>query len=363
MTAVMIEERSRGALLEGQSRVLERIAGGAPLEETLEMLVGLIEEQTGDMRCAVLLVDAQQQRLYYAAAPRIPEDYKRSVEPLMRIAPDTGTCGAAAFLRCPVYTRDITTDPRWRHCAEIAERNGLRAIWSTPILSDAGDVLGTFAMHYGEPRLPSEDDVRLIDMATQLARIAIEANRDDELVRAVFEHALAGMLITDIAGNILRVNPAFAKMLGYTPAELHGKGIADIAPEEDNAALIEELLALSDEEFASGRRRYRSRGGAVLLARQRSALRRDSAGRPLYVVARVERMTEAGNDPLERLSRRERAVLELVIAGRTSKEIGARLGVAAASVDTYRSRIMQKLGIDDIPSLVRFAIRHGIATV
>ena len=54
--------------------------------------------------------------------------------------------------------------------------------------------------------------------------------------------------------------------------------------------------------------------------------------------------------------------LERVIAGRTSKEIAGALNISPASVDTYRSRIMLKLAIDDLPALVRFAIQHGIAS-
>jgi DNA-binding CsgD family transcriptional regulator len=64
--------------------------------------------------------------------------------------------------------------------------------------------------------------------------------------------------------------------------------------------------------------------------------------------------------PLRRLSPREREVLKLVVKGRTSKEIAATLGVKPPSVDTYRSRIMAKLEINDIASLVRFAIRQGL---
>ena len=67
--------------------------------------------------------------------------------------------------------------------------------------------------------------------------------------------------------------------------------------------------------------------------------------------------------PLERLSVRERQVLKLVVEGRTSNEIGALLGLSPKSIDTYRSRMMLKLGIDDVPSLVKFAIRHGITSV
>ena len=50
----------------------------------------------------------------------------------------------------------------------------------------------------------------------------------------------------------------------------------------------------------------------------------------------------------------------IVVDGRTSKEIARIIGVKPSSIDTYRSRIMAKLEINDIPSLVRFAIRHGV---
>jgi RNA polymerase sigma factor (sigma-70 family) len=63
---------------------------------------------------------------------------------------------------------------------------------------------------------------------------------------------------------------------------------------------------------------------------------------------------------LESLSPREREVLVLVVQGRTSKEIARVVGVKPASIDTYRSRIMAKLGVTDVCALVRFAIRHGL---
>jgi DNA-binding NarL/FixJ family response regulator len=64
--------------------------------------------------------------------------------------------------------------------------------------------------------------------------------------------------------------------------------------------------------------------------------------------------------PLESLSRREREIFQLVVEGRSSSEIAARLSLSPKSVDTYRSRLMQKLGVGNIPSLVSFAIQHGI---
>ena len=67
-----------------------------------------------------------------------------------------------------------------------------------------------------------------------------------------------------------------------------------------------------------------------------------------------------GAHTLRRLSPRECEVLLLVVKGRTSKEIAVTIDVKPASVHTYRSRIMAKLEINDIASLVRFAIRQGL---
>jgi DNA-binding NarL/FixJ family response regulator len=65
---------------------------------------------------------------------------------------------------------------------------------------------------------------------------------------------------------------------------------------------------------------------------------------------------------LQLLSRREMEVLEKVMEGKTSAEIAQTLFLSPKTVETYRHRIMKKLDIDNIPTLVRFAIRHGIIT-
>src|SRR5262245_5542798 len=70
----------------------------------------------------------------------------------------------------------------------------------------------------------------------------------------------------------------------------------------------------------------------------------------------------AAQIPLARLSARERQVMQMVVDGHTSAEAGARLGLSPKSIDTYRSRLMAKLGIEDLPTLVKFALRHGLTT-
>lgn len=67
--------------------------------------------------------------------------------------------------------------------------------------------------------------------------------------------------------------------------------------------------------------------------------------------------------PLEMLSSREREILQLVAEGKTSQEIAERLSISSKTVDTYRSRLMRKIGVQDMAGLVKFAIQHGVISL
>jgi DNA-binding NarL/FixJ family response regulator len=69
------------------------------------------------------------------------------------------------------------------------------------------------------------------------------------------------------------------------------------------------------------------------------------------------------HSPLELLSMREREVLQLTVEGHSSAAIAEKLELSSKTVDTYRSRLMAKLGVRDLPELVRFAIKHGITPI
>jgi len=76
-----------------------------------------------------------------------------------------------------------------------------------------------------------------------------------------------------------------------------------------------------------------------------------------------QRQFSSDRSPLGSLSPREREVLQLVVEGKSSVEIAEILFLSPKTVETYRSRVMEKLGIHDLPSLVKFAIQHGLTTL
>lgn len=75
------------------------------------------------------------------------------------------------------------------------------------------------------------------------------------------------------------------------------------------------------------------------------------------------RLSEEARSPLARLSDREREVLQLVVDGKSSAEIGEILSLSPKTIETYRSNIMKKLRIKDLPSLVKFALKHGLTSL
>src|SRR5215471_5438448 len=99
-------------LLKGQNQVLEAIARGAPVAETLDLLLRVIEAQCAGMLCSILLLDTDGVHVSHAAAPSLPETFIRAVDG-QPIVPRAGSCGTAAYLRQPVIVEDIATDPLW----------------------------------------------------------------------------------------------------------------------------------------------------------------------------------------------------------------------------------------------------------
>ncbi len=98
----------------------------------------------------------------------------------------------------------------------------------------------------------------------------------------------------------------------------------------------------------------------VLEAVEAVAAGRKHLGGPVAQLA-VEGLTQTeDSDPLASLSVRERQVIQLVVQGHTSAAIGEQLHLSPKTVESYRSRLMAKLGVSDLPALVRLAIREGL---
>ena len=167
-------------LLAAQLELLAGVVAGHALQPSLEELLRVVEQVSAHrMLASVLLLDEEGRRLLHGAAPSLPVDYNEAIHGV-EIGPHVGSCGTAAYRRRQVIVTDIRTDPLWTDFRDLADKAGLRACWSTPILGAGGRVLGTFAMYYPEPSSPSAADLALIDVLVRTVGMAIERSRLDE---------------------------------------------------------------------------------------------------------------------------------------------------------------------------------------
>ncbi len=174
------------AIQSGQNRFLELLAKGGGFEETLTSLIRILEEQSPGMSGLILLLDADGRRLRIGASATLPREYVDSLDGLV-IGPAVGSCGTAAFTGERVIAEDIMTDKRWDGLRDLAAKYGLRACWSQPVVDDDGIVMGTFAMYYRTPRTPLPVELRAIETAARLVRVAIEQRHAREEVEAAYE--------------------------------------------------------------------------------------------------------------------------------------------------------------------------------
>lgn len=215
-----------------QYEFLELLARGGTLGETLHQLLQVIEAQVPEMLGLILLLDEEGQHLHIGAAPSLPQAYLDSIEGL-EIGPMVGSCGTACYTRERVIVTDIASDRRWDGLRSLALKSGLRACWSEPVLSGEGEVVGTFAMYYREPRAPTSEELQLIATGAHLVGLAVERQRaDDALCES--ERRLSTLMSTlpgmayrcanDRRWTMAFVSQGSRELIGYEPAELVGEG-------------------------------------------------------------------------------------------------------------------------------------------
>jgi signal transduction histidine kinase len=176
------ERKQDELLLAGEKRLLEMIARGESRTLILDALCRLVEELADGSLSSILLLDPNAGCLRHGAAPSLPAAYVEAIDGIA-IGPSVGSCGTAANTRKPVVVADIATDPLWGDFRDLALGHGLRACWSTPILSSEGRVLGTFAIYYREPRARTPYEHNIIERVTHLASIAIEREHAEVALR------------------------------------------------------------------------------------------------------------------------------------------------------------------------------------
>ena len=237
----------------GQHQVLAMIATGAPLAEVLTLLAHVVEDQCEGQPCSVLLLDTDGVHVRLGAAPTLPEEYSSRLDG-QPVGPYVGSCGTVMQLGRRVIVTDIATDPQWEGLRDVAAVSGLRACWSTPILSTQKKVLGSFAMYCDAPRAPSCEELRLLETAADLAGAAIDHHRSQEALRRSEERNRAilraipdWMFVLSRQGVYLDCHINNADGLLVPPEAFLGRSMRDVLP----PSLAEEFMRSFERALAS----------------------------------------------------------------------------------------------------------------
>ncbi|TDX28162.1 PAS domain S-box-containing protein/diguanylate cyclase (GGDEF)-like protein [Modicisalibacter xianhensis] len=237
--------KKRKEELEIQQAIHDLIAQDAPLKKTLGCICQMLETMAPGMLSTVMLFDAETSRLRLIAG-NVPEGYQNAMQAIP-VAPESGSCGRAAYFRRLVVTENIQYDACWQEYREHAARYGLRACWSYPVVSQEQRLLGTFAAYYSEPRSPSHKELQQLQRMVALTALAIERKQDrqslresEQRYRSLFTHHPDAVFSLDLNGIFTSANPAGARVTGYSESEIVGQHyarfvVADDLPRVDEA--------------------------------------------------------------------------------------------------------------------------------
>ncbi|MGZ8095876.1 MAG: EAL domain-containing protein [Methylosarcina sp.] len=227
----LTEQRRAQRLEEMRSFMLECLTSSMSLAEILDAVVRKVESLKSGALCSILLLDNESRQLRLGAAPSLPNFYRQSLNGL-RMEEAMGCCSEAAMTGKDVMTADIAADPGCASLQRLASETGLVSWWSKPLLGVNNKILGTFALYQKVSSLPDNHDLKLIETVAHFVSITIDRKRAEtqlKLSAKVFEQSQEGFMITDAKRNIVKVNPAFTVITGYSEHEAVGRNIKILA--------------------------------------------------------------------------------------------------------------------------------------
>ena len=232
------------ALMKEQSDVLQLITQGKPLDMVLARLTTWLEANSTDgLKAAISCTNKKNTQLYYCAGS-LPRAYIEATNGI-NIGPAEASSGTAAYTLQPVFVTDIEKSQLWIKYKDAALQNNLRACWSTPLITNNGNIRGTLDAYYPVAKPPAINDLQLVTLVAHTALLAIEynlteeeRNRTKEREKQIAENILKSeqrfqnlVRESNIGIIVLRgeemivdvVNDMYGKLIDRTPEELLNK--------------------------------------------------------------------------------------------------------------------------------------------
>jgi PAS domain S-box-containing protein len=248
--------------------------------------------------------------------------------------------------------------------------------------ADKGKAVTTFRLGaYDFIEKPFESKVILNTIAHCLNQLALRKElerKSRELSKSEKRYRLLAENVADVIWTMdiksLRptyISPSVTRLRGYSVEEVMAQTLEEIlTPASFDVALktLEGEMAIEKIEHKDMFRtrtlefERKCKDGSTVWTEDKMIFLRGADGQAVEIlgVSRDITKRKQGEQALRRLSQREKEILQLVVEGKSSAKIAGILKLSPKTVETYRSRLMTKLGIRNLPDLIKFAIQHGL---
>ena len=173
-----ITQRKQAELLNiGRSVVLEQVSSSEPLSKTLMQVAKNVEDIDSEMICSITLIEGDAIGESYS--PSLPDSFSTYFKG-HKIGPDSCCYGYAAYTKKALAVKDIFNHPQWHEYRTLANKVGLRACMSEPILNADSEVYGVLSIFYRQAKELGVAEQAFISQSTQIASLVIERTRQNE---------------------------------------------------------------------------------------------------------------------------------------------------------------------------------------
>ncbi len=305
--------------LENLEREILRLNSGltASLQDVLSSYMLGLEALFPQMQCSFHRI--KNGRIASAVSPSLPPAYVTAIMGL-QIGENEGSCGTAVALKRQVIVSDIATDLRWEKYRFLALKYNLRSCWSNPVMDIEGDVMATLAMYYNEPKLPGDEELKVMERATALLRIILENRQKTEIISEANmlmlqsqELAHFGNWCWDIQHDIVSWSPALYTIYGLDPKDFKATFMGyqeRLHPEDRNRIYQTIEKVLTTGEDAEFEERIIRPDGEIRNLRSWAKLKSDQYGAPMEMIGACLDITERVSH-IETIKQRNRQLQEI----------------------------------------------------
>jgi PAS domain S-box-containing protein len=274
-----------------------------PFPQVINSLLQGVESIHTDMYSSVLLL-MKDNTIRNLASPRLPEEYTQIVNGIL-IGPEVGSCGTAMYRKEPVIVSDIDNDPLWANYLPVAQKFGLKACWSVPIIHNNGDVMGSFAIYYHRPKSPSEKEWDTILRVRNFIRLLLENNYSiEEIKRSNERYDIVTKATHDLiwdwnleTNELYRDPMGLQNVYGYSsnePIKHISSWLAQVHPEDLKKVQqsVVDILNAKEQNLFEIEYRFKREDGKWVHIYDRGYILRNNEGKAYRMIGAAQDITE-----------------------------------------------------------------------